>query len=135
MKKQRISLKQATTNAKSVVVKQRSRISLSAVSESTETESEPVQKFEITASERTFLIKFGTQQFGVVKHDALNRFENLQRNCESKEQKAIANVITIMKTYLKAGMSFEQLQSRMSKNDALFAPSIKVFINRINKAD
>jgi hypothetical protein len=91
------------------------------------------QKFDINVTERTFMIKFGTQQFGVVKHDNLSRFENLQRSCETKDQKSIASVLTIMKTYLKAGMTFEQLQARLSKNDALFSPSIKVFINRINK--
>ena len=134
MQKQRISLKEATAPKKSVVATPRKRIALATLTDNTETESEPVQKFSIDYTERTFLIRFGTQQFGVVKHDTVNRFENQMRNCESKEQKNIASVITIMKTYLKAGMSFEQLQARMSKNDALFAPSVKVFINRINKA-
>lgn len=134
MQRQRISLKQATAPAAKTTAP-RKRIALASVSADTTEVAEPVQKFFIEPTERTFLVKFGSQQFGVVKHDALNRFENLQRNCESKEQKSIANVITIMKTYLKAGMSFEQLQARMSKNDSLFAPSIKVFINRINKAD
>lgn len=134
MQRQRISLKQATApTVKST--EPRKRIALASVSAEATEVAEIVQKFEITATERTFLVKFGQQQFGVVKHDALNRFENLQRNCESKEQKSIANVITIMKTYLRAGLSFEQLKERLSKNDALFAPSIKVFINRINKVD
>jgi hypothetical protein len=134
MQRQRISLTQATApTTKSVVTAPRKRISLSAVTENAEI-VESVQKFEITATERTFLIKFGSQQFGVVKHDNIARYENLQRNCDSKEQKAIAGVINIMKTYLKAGMSFEQLKERMSRNESLFAPSIKVFTNRINKA-
>lgn len=130
MQKQRISLKQATTIQKSVAPRQ--RISLNSVNADI-AEVEVVQKFDINVTERTFMIKFGTQQFGVVKHDNLSRFENLQRSCETKDQKSIASVLTIMKTYLKAGMSFEKLKERLSKNDALFSPSIKVFINRINK--
>jgi len=130
MQKQRISLKQATTIQKSVAPRQ--RISLNSVNADI-AEVEAVQKFDINVTERTFMIKFGTQQFGVVKHDNLSRFENLQRSCETKDQKSIASVLTIMKTYLKAGISFEKLKERLSKNDALFSPSIKVFINRINK--
>lgn len=95
--------------------------------------SEPVQKFFIEPTERTFIVKFNTQQFGVVKHEMLNRFENIQRGCESKDNKHIADILTVMKTYLRAGMSFAQLKERMSKNEALFAPTIKVFLNRINK--
>ena len=133
MQKQRISLKQATTIQKSVAPRQ--RISLNSVNSVNAdiAEVEAVQKFDINVTERTFMIKFGTQQFGVVKHDNLSRFENLQRSCETKDQKSIASVLTIMKTYLKAGISFEKLKERLSKNDALFSPSIKVFINRINK--
>jgi hypothetical protein len=130
--RQRISLKQAIAPTPKTTAPPK-RIALASVG--AEVVEPETQRFEITATERTFLIKFGQQQFGVVKHDALNRFENLQRNCDTKEQKSIANVITIMKTYLKAGMSFNALKERLSKNDALFAPSIKVFINRINKVD
>lgn len=133
MQRQRISLKEATAPSKrSVSTEPRKRMSLSSVG--AEVVEPETQRFEITATERTFLIKFGSQQFGVVKHETVNRFENLQRNCDSKEQKNIVTLLGVMKTYLKAGMSFEQLQARMSKNDSLFAPSIKVFINRINKA-
>lgn len=132
MQKQRISLKEATAPSKrSVSTEPRKRMSLSSVG--AEVVEPETQRFEITATERTFLIKFGQQQFGVVKHETIGRFENLQRNCESKSQKEIANVIQIMKTYLKAGMSFNALKERLSRNESTFAPSIKVFTNRINK--
>jgi hypothetical protein len=131
MQKQRISLKKATAPPTKSVIAPKQRISLSTVNAEI---AEPIEKFQISATERTFLVKFGHQQFGVVKHDTVNRFENLQRNCEPKDNKIIAEVIGIMKTYLKAGIGFTALKERMSKNDALFAPTIKVFINRINKA-
>ena len=131
--RQRISLKQAIAPAPTKKTVPPKRIALASVGvEVVETET---QRFEITTTERTFLINFGQQQFGVLKHDSLNRFENIQRNCDAKEQKNIVLLLGVMKTYLRAGMSFNALKERLSKNNSLFAPSIKVFINRINKVD
>jgi len=110
----------------------RKRVSLSSINNETEAIA-PEQKFFIDFTERSFFVKFGHQQFGVMKHDGLARFENQLRNCESSSQKEIVAALAVMKTYLKAGMGFDTLKKRMSANDALFAPTLKVFVNKLNK--
>jgi hypothetical protein len=84
-----------------------------------------IQKFFITHSDKSLIIKFGDSSFGY--HDG----QIVERNTTAKDSADIRKILNLIKQLRKLNVSYEDIAERL--NVANFATSIKSFNNAINK--
>lgn len=86
---------------------------------------EPIQKFFITHTDKSIVIKYDDMSFGYMGAEVI------QRNTPPKEQEQIRKILNFIKQLRKSNVSYADIAARL--NVAIFAETIKQFNNRLNK--
>ena len=86
---------------------------------------ESIQKFFITHTDKSIIIKHNDMSFGYMNNEVI------QRNTQPKEQEQIRKILNFIKQLRKSNVAYADIATRL--NVAIFAETIKVFVNKINK--
>ena len=93
---------------------------------------EQTQQFFATHTEKTVMIKFGNQSFGIKKDNGLER---LMRGTAPKDNENIIKILDFLKSLMKKNVSFETICKRLNdtQTDGNYSQSIRTYYNALNK--
>ena len=93
---------------------------------------ELTQQFFATYTEKTVMIKFGNQSFGIKKDNGLER---LMRGTAPKDNENIIKILDFIKSLMKNNVSFEAICKRLNDTQTVdnFSQSIRTYYNALNK--
>ena len=93
---------------------------------------ELTQQFFATYTDKTVMIKFGQQSFGIKKDNGLER---LMRGTAPKDNENIIKILDCIKSLMKNNVSFETICKRLNdtQTDENFSQSIRTYYNALNK--
>jgi len=93
-------------------------------------ESEPaIQQFFPTHLENSVSVQFKNCIFGIQLQD--KKPISFMRNNEAKDNTLILEICRVIKSYIKNGLSFEQIAEKLMCGST--AASIRIFLNTLNK--
>lgn len=118
----------ATTASKKIIIKKKTA----------DPDAEPAeplrQKFLATHSERGITITFGNMKFGVMQGESKSALENFMRGSDAKDTQKIQGIVSIVKTYMKANISYETICKRLNDSQLdNFSQTLQTYLNAISK--
>lgn len=86
---------------------------------------EPIQKFFITHTDKSIVIKYDDMQFGYFDGQIV------ERNTSAKDSAEIKKILNFIKLLKKSNVAYADIAERL--NCGIYSLSIKQFLNQINK--